>query len=535
ADRRFSERPISLRDLVAEKAGAYPSDLFHKPTSDGLQKASTALESLIGDVPNCTLAGLLENCLQKAGILEWILQQPDKHWQLEIVSALFDFIKDEARKDSDLDLKKLVNIFRLMRLEGIRLPLVQFLGTETGINLLTSHGSKGLEYTYVFLAGCNAGNWEKKRKPAGGYSFPDTLFQTLPVHHEEEELRRLFYVAVTRAKQQLYLSYSRSRADGAEWETSLFLEEIRSAHPLPFEKIQLDTPVLAEFSLIQLQTQRPPEIAGAEEAFITPLLEKFVMNVTALNNYLKCPLQFYYQNLVRVPSGKSEATEFGSAVHFALQQLFEKMQADHIFPDITFFIRQFEWYMHRHRENFTAEQFKRRMEYGQTILTAYYQQYVDQWNKIVAVEKNIRNVVVQGIPLKGKLDKLEFDGLSVNVVDYKTGDPEKAKTKLKPPDEKQPNGGDYWRQAVFYKILVDHFPLKNWKVVSTEFDFIEPDKKQQYRKEKIVITPQDITTVTEQIKTVWQKIQARDFYTGCGEADCQWCEFVKNAGLSKSL
>ena len=74
--------------------------------------------------------------------------------------------------------------------------------------------------------------------------------------------------------------------------------------------------------------------------------------------------------------------------------------------------------------------------------------------------------------MKGKLDKLEFDGKSVNVVDYKTGDIEKAKKKLNPPQEEDPNGGDYWRQAVFYKILVDNYEQKNWKVVSTEFDFI---------------------------------------------------------------
>ena len=44
------------------------------------------------------------------------------------------------------------------------------------------------------------------------------------------------------------------------------------------------------------------------------------------------------------------------------------------------------------------------------------------WNKIVAVERNISNVVVNGVPLKGKIDKLEFNGKEVNVVDYKTGD-----------------------------------------------------------------------------------------------------------------
>ena len=172
------------------------------------------------------------------------------------------------------------------------------------------------------------------------------------------------------------------------------------------------------------------------------------------------------------------------------------------------------------------------MEYGTDVLSNYYDKYINSFNKIVAIEYNIRNVVVKEVPLKGKLDKLEFDGKTVNVVDYKTGDPDKAKPKLKPPHDKDPNGGDYWRQAVFYKILVDNYALKGWKVVSTEFDFIEPDKKKNYRREKVVITPEDILTVTEQIATTWKKIQNREFYTGCGKEDCHWCNFVKTNNLA---
>ena len=57
------------------------------------------------------------------------------------------------------------------------------------------------------------------------------------------------------------------------------------------------------------------------------------MNVTALNNYLKCPLEFYFKNLIRIPSPKNENTEFGSAVHDALEKLFRKMQDnDNQFP-----------------------------------------------------------------------------------------------------------------------------------------------------------------------------------------------------------
>jgi DNA helicase-2/ATP-dependent DNA helicase PcrA len=199
------------------------------------------------------------------------------------------------------------------------------------------------------------------------------------------------------------------------------------------------------------------------------------------------------------------------------------------------FIADFEWYMHRHRESFTKEQFARRLEYGQEVLGNYYDKYINSFNKIVAIERTIRNVVIKDVPLKGKLDKLEFDGKSVNVVDYKTGDPDKAIPKTKGPSDKEPNGGDYWRQAVFYKILVDNYEQKDWKVVSTEFDFIEPDKKKNYRKEKVVINPSDITTVTQQITTTWGKIQNREFYTGCGKEDCHWCSFVKTNNLAIAL
>lgn len=534
ADRRFGENKTSLRRLLAEKANTPAADLFSKSVPAGMRAASLVIEKLIADVSNITLVNLFENCLQ-AGALSWIMQNKDKHQHLRVITGVFDFIKEEAKRNPRLTLEQLVNIFMLMEKEALSLPLVQVSGSEKGVNLLTAHGSKGLEFEHIFLAGCNAAHWEKKKKPGGGYGFPDTMFSSLPKHTDEEELRRLFYVALTRARQHLHISYSNFKNDGKQLEPSMFIAEIQDAHALPVEKIILDTEVISEFSMIQFTAVQSPEIEKAEADFITQLLDKFVMNVTALNNYLKCPLQFYFQNLIRVPSGKSEATEFGSAVHYALQKLFEKMQETERFPPKKEFVLDFEWYMNRHRESFTKEQFARRMEYGQEVLGNYYDQYMPTWNKIVAVERNIRNVVVQGIPLKGKLDKLEFDGKTVNVVDYKSGDIDKAKDKLKPPHEKDPNGGDYWRQAVFYKILVDHYEQKNWTVTSTEFDFIEPDKKKQYRREKIVITPEDITTVTQQIKTVWQKIQDRDFYTGCGKPGCHWCNFVKTNHLAVAL
>ncbi|RYG38138.1 MAG: ATP-dependent helicase, partial [Chitinophagaceae bacterium] len=414
---------------------------------------------------------------------------------------LFDFIKEETHRQPLMGLQQLINIIDLMEKEDIPLPLVQVSGSDKGINLLTAHGSKGLEFEYVFFAGCNASSWEKKRKPGGGYSLPDTMFTSQPKQKDDEELRRLFYVALTRAEQHLHISFSKFKNDGKALEPSMFIAEIQDLHPeLTTQAGTVSDENILTFSSLQFSVAAP-EIDKLEEEFIGRLLEKFSMNVTALNNYLKCPLEFYFKNLVRIPSPKNEATEFGSSVHHALEQLFRKMQdrGKDQFPSKEEFIADFEWYMHRHRESFTKEQFDRRLEYGHDVLSNYYDTYINSFNKIVTIERNIR-VVVKDVPLKGKLDKLEFQGKDVIVVDYKSGDPDKALAKLKPPHEKDPNGGDYWRQAVFYKILVDNYSAKDWKVTSTEFDFIEPDKRKKYRKEKVVITPADITTVSEQIR-----------------------------------
>ena len=537
AEKRFKEGKTSIRQLLTEKANLPAKDLFSSNLHEGLKKASAIIENLVADVSNLTLQHLFECIIREAGVLSYIMQSTDKHWQLQILTGLFDFVKDETHRNPSLQLQGFVNLVELMEKEDIKLPLVQVSGSDKGINLMTVHGSKGLEFEYVLLVGCNSSFWEKKKKPGGGYKLPDTMFSSQPAASDEEELRRLFYVALTRAEQHLYISYSKFKNDGKELEPSMFIAEIQDEHQLPVEKIIIDTEVLSEFAALHFSESEAPEIEKIEEEFIGHILDKFVMNVTALNNYLKCPLEFYFKTLIRIPSPKNEATEFGSAVHHALEKLFRKMQdgKKDRFESKEEFIEDFDWYMQRHRESFTKEQFARRLEYGQEVLSNYYDKYINSFNKIVAIERNIRNIVIKDVPLKGKLDKLEFDGKSVNVVDYKTGDPDKAIPKTKGPSDKEPNGGDYWRQAVFYKILVDNYEQKDWKVISTEFDFIEPDKKKSYRKEKVIITPADITTVTQQITSTWEKIQNREFYIGCGKEDCHWCSFVKTNNLAVDL
>ena len=535
--KKYGGSATSLRKLLYDKANQPPKDLFDSGINSKLKTVSGIIENLMGDVANVSLQQLLDNIIRNAGVLPYIMQHPQKLKLLQLLTALFDFVKEETGRNPYLDLKGFIEIIDLMEKEALPLPLTEVSGNEKAVNLLTAHGSKGLEFEYVFFAGVNASSWEKKRKPGGGYKLPDTMFSSVPSNAAEgEELRRLFYVALTRAEKYLYISYAKFSNDAKGLEPSVFIAEIQEEHNLPVEQVNISREDMAEFNLLQF-TAQAPEIGHDEDDFIEGLLAKFEMNVTALNNYLKCPLQFYYNNLIRIPSGKNEATEFGSAVHYAIEKLFKKMQdgGQEKFGSKDDMLADFEWYMRRHRENFTKESFARRMEYGEEVLSSYYNKYINTWVKVVAIERNIRGVVVDGVPIKGKMDKLEFDGKNINVVDYKTGDIDKALPSLKEPNDKNPEGGNYWRQAVFYKILIDNYDLKDWKVISTEFDFVEPDKKKEYRKEKIVITPEDTNLVREQIADTWEKIQSKDFYTGCGKEDCHWCNFVKTNDLAVAL
>jgi DNA helicase II / ATP-dependent DNA helicase PcrA len=479
----------------------------------------------------------VEKVITSTGMLGLIMQSDEKIWNLQVITALFDFVKEETRRNPDLSLSDFVATIQQMEDRRIRIPLVQIGGTEKGVNLLTAHGSKGLEFEYVFFAGCNATLWEKKRKSGGHYTLPDTIFSSKPATSDEEELRRLFYVAITRAERHLFISYPVFDNKGGGLEPTKFIEEIQDVHSFQVKKMKVEPEDMMEFQAQLFMDTAAPEIEQIESDFISRILEKFVLSVTALNNFLKCPLEFYFKNLIRIPSPKNEQAAFGSAIHFAIQRFFEKMKADPMeqFPQKEELIRDFEWYMRRNRECFLRPAFERRMEYGRSILGDYYNEYIHQWNKIVILERTIRNVVIQGVPIKGKLDKLEFNNKLATVVDYKTGNPDNGRRKLQRPDQKNENGGDYWRQAVFYKILVENYGQNNWTVAATEFDFIEPDKKKEFQKISVEIHQDDIDTVTKQITDTWHKIQDRQFYTGCGKKDCEYCNFVKTNELYTRL
>ena len=544
-NQRRKKGPQTLREYInaadAKQSGLlFPTD----ETSGELGRIGGLLNLLQKEAHNLPLQQWFEKLVNEAGVLAYIMQHDEKIWLMEKLSCIFDYIKDETHRNPLCTVRDFIQLTELMTDNDLRLPLIQTTGNETGVNLLSCHGSKGLEFEHVFLLGARSDIWEDKKKKSTGFIMPPSVFEggdeRSAVTDEDhfEELRRLFYVSVTRAEKHIYISYPRMKNEGKELMPSAFVEDIRLALNLEAEHINLDDEMKFKFQALRFGLIRKPVLQQAEKDYIDGILSNFVMNVTALNNYIDCPLKFYYSTLVKVPGAKSEHASFGSAVHSALKQFYDNSKMHSPYPTLEFFIEQFNHALHKEREVFTAESYGRFKEHGGRVLAAYYDhKFKDRkQEQLIQNEYRLDNVSLGDVPLKGFADLITFYGNDITITDFKTGDPVKAKPQFKRPgeDEKKPDGGNYWRQAVFYKIMVDRLP-KNWRVQRAEFEFVEPDKKDKFETIPVIITPEDEQQVAIQITETWEKIKKHDFYTGCGKEDCEWCRFSRDNKIYTQL
>lgn len=533
-------KEANLRTSLADLAKKGTGQLFTGDTiSDSLISVHNLLEKLITESKNIPLLRWLETLFNEAGILSYIMQQPDKALYMKQLNGFFDYVQDECRRNPDLDLAGLIAQIDLLQENGLAIPLVQTSGNEQGVNLLTCHGSKGLEYTYVFFMGCYASLWEAKRKPSFGYKLPSNLFEKASVQENEEELRRLFFVAATRAEKHLYISFPTNSNEGKSLEASRFVAEMNGGGNIAIQPVVLPEDVKLKYGVLRYGLQQKPVLQSAEKDFINSILANFKMNVTALNNYLDCPVKFYYNSLIRVPSAINESAQFGSSMHDALNWYYIKMMEGKAYPAKEILISRFVWHIHQHREVFTAESLKRFTEYGSQCLDAFYNQFFINKKTADFIRTEVPlEAVVEGIPLKGFADKIEYWGHDIGITDFKTGSMDKCNARwefAEPGHPKKDEGGNYWRQAVFYKILADNQKRGAKNLQFIEFLFVEPNKDKAFDRKKLTITQEQEAFVLKQVKESWDKIQAHDFYTGCGKPECHWCNFIKEHKLYASL
>ncbi|MEK7091454.1 MAG: PD-(D/E)XK nuclease family protein, partial [Patescibacteria group bacterium] len=221
------------------------------------------------------------------------------------------------------------------------------------------------------------------------------------------------------------------------------------------------------------------------------------------------------------PKAEEAHLMYGTAIHGALQDFFQAFEVGED-PGRDFLLTKFADYLNR--QPMVVKDYQAYLERGQKALGGYYDFWQGQWRTRVLTEFNIKGIILTpDIRLTGKIDKLEFlnDHNEVNVVDYKTGKP---KTRGFVEGETKASAGDIKRQIVFYKLLLDNYDQRKYKMVSAEIDFVEPDPKGNYHKEAFAVSDEEVTDLIEQIKTMTDEVLNLKFWDRkCEDDKCPYC------------
>ena len=457
------------------------------------------------DKNNLPLPEIFLKVIRKFKYLEYLLDHSDVTL-LKQVDRLYSHLKTSLSVEK-IDLHQWVtNLATLIdnEISINSLPLVDDL--DNSIRLMTVHKSKGLEFEHVFLIKVLSGKWDSSvsrtniKLPLG---IIKTEIASAVLGKDIEEDRRLFYVALTRAKNQIYISYTKFNDSGREQLPSVFINEI---DPSMIQKVSSSLNTEAP-ALENLFTPKNPQINSLDlHGYLQNYLTtQYKFNITHLNSYLKCPLCFFFKTILKLPDQKGLSASFGTSVHAALSYLFNIYKDQNILIPLEKFLFVFEDNLKK--QNISNSDFNLLITKGRPVLTDYYQHYQNDFNGHCFTEHDFKfyNARLGDIPLTGKIDKIELlDGKNVNVVDFKTGKPDSKYKELS-------QEGDYFRQLVFYKLLCQHSVGFPYHVQSGTIDFIEKDNRGNFKKIDFQITDDHVAQLSKLITDTYQKILNLEF------------------------
>ncbi|MEX0916676.1 MAG: ATP-dependent DNA helicase, partial [Candidatus Spechtbacterales bacterium] len=295
---------------------------LHEP--ERAQKTLSVLNHLSQQQEVLAGAHWFQAIIEETGFLMWAIAQPDASFVIANIRALTDEAKRLQEGNEYVRIDDVMDHFQSYRDLGLSLrPSLAGLDTGEAVRVMTAHQAKGQEFDYVFLVHAVEGTWSGKRI-ASKLTLPPSIAAT---HEDEEDARRLFYVALTRAKRGLFITFSDTYINGVSGldersrnsVPSIFITELQE-HLLPAKQTVTDTRAFIAAPL----SPKPP-ITDRERDVIRGIVSSptFALNATSINTFLECPNAFLYESVLRVPKVRNMALTYGEAIHLALQKFFE--------------------------------------------------------------------------------------------------------------------------------------------------------------------------------------------------------------------
>ncbi len=474
---------------------------------------------------NKGLIQAFQKIAEDSGFMSTIIAAPNSIEKLLLYEALLTEVKTTLERHKNARLADFLTF--LDRLTEHEMTVKSDSpGAITGrVNLMTAHKSKGQEFEVVYIIHTVNGRWGNLRSRGSFFTIPG--MNVLGDEHELDDERRLFYVALTRARKEAIISWARTSETGKEALPSQFVEEIDPDHE---EKIETGTFSRRAGLLEQKDSPSFPIMDVKDKKYLQELFLEEGLSVTALNNFLRCPWQYFFVNLIRIPRAEDKPQLYGTAAHETLKEFFDAYAREEDMSKLDA-LKLFEF--HLSRKHLESKDFEELLKKGKKALGGYFDFYKNSWTRSIFNEFKIGGVFLTveygattiNLLVKGNLDKVEIlPNGKVNVVDYKTGKPRTRNDILGTTASSE---GDYGRQLVFYKLLLDGFQEGRYKMVSGEIDFIEPDERGKYHREKFLVSDTETDELKKQIIASAQDILNLSFWNKtCDDKKCQYCKLA---------
>lgn len=375
-----------------------------------------------------TIGQVLYQFVEESGLLK-IWSKEESVEDLERIANLRQFFKKVEEFEitsEDRSIKAFIEQINLeieAGEEGALKGLIEE-GPEA-VRVMTVHQAKGLEFPYVFIV-----NLVDKRFPSIErrelIEVPRELIrEIIPEgdYHLQEE-RRIFYVAMTRARDGLFFTSAEDYGGTRKKRPSRFLQEVglvKESQSLYREqqKLELTLPT-TDKTLLQ------------ERKNIEVLPQKF--SFTQLQVFNICPKQYKYAHILNLPRRPKFTFSFGHSIHNTLRDFYLRYQETKKIPTLEEFLAIYEknwldeWYE-------SKEQELERKEKGRQSLIEFYKKHEGKFKIPKFIEQGF-NLKIGHYTLKGVIDRvdtLEKCQMAaapcdkVEIIDYKTGEIPKEK------------------------------------------------------------------------------------------------------------
>lgn len=381
---------------------------------------------------------------------------------------------------------------------------------DGAINLMTAHASKGLEFNTVYVINAVNNVWgERARSRNRMINYPENL-PLAPAGESDDERLRLFYVAITRAKKQLNISYSLQDDNKKSTLRAAFLmNEKWTAKPIELPQNTQRLTENAELAWYQPLIQ--PKTVDMQQ-LLTPKLDNYKLSATHLNNFLDIsrggPSAFLIQNLLKFPQAKSANATFGTVIHTTLQRAHNYVASTGKKQAVEDILTEFE--IELQKQHMASRDYETYLQKGSDTLRIFLDAKYDSFANTQKTELSFANQhsIVGDAHLTGNIDLADIDknNKSIIVTDYKTGKPalkwsgsnEFEKIKLH----------KYQNQLLFYKLLVENArDYRGFMVNQGIMQFVEPTKSNQICALDHSFSDLELDRFRQLINAVWNHIK----------------------------